>query len=192
MSNSHLAITSNDGFAVQEKTSASAIVGRLIKFDGSNFIVDKSEILPSGTRLVANAVVTAWVHWDDKKPVEHLITYAGQHHPEREELSDLDESQWPIGLNGEPNDPWKDTRYVHLIDQKSGADYTFITDSIGGRRGVADLKGQVANVRSAHPTAKPVVVLGPAPWKTRFGMKLRPNFAIVEWIGRDEPDECPF
>jgi hypothetical protein len=34
--------------------------------------------VPEGTKLVAVAVVTAWVHWVDGKPIEHRVTYAGQ------------------------------------------------------------------------------------------------------------------
>ena len=32
---------------------------------------------------------------------------------------------WSPGLNGEPADPWKDTRYLHLVNPRTGADLTF-------------------------------------------------------------------
>jgi hypothetical protein len=185
-------ITADDGFGVPEKASSSSIIGTMVKFTDGQFIEGKDKPLPIGTRLVAKATITAWVHWKDNKPVEHRITQTGQHHPDREELPDLDEAQWPPGLNGEPNDPWKDTRYLHLIDQQTGADYTFITDSIGGKRGVADLKNQIANVRSSHPGAVPVIALGSTPWKTKFGIRQRPQFHVVDWIGRDDHEDAPF
>jgi hypothetical protein len=185
MANNVISTVANDGFSVQEKASSSSIIGRLVKFVDGQFRTDKVEILPIGTRLVANAVVTAWMHWVDGKPVDHLVTQPGQLHPDREDMPELDPANWPPGLNSEPNDPWKDTRYLHLIDRQTGADYTFVTDSFGGRRAIAELKSQIANVRSAHPMAIPMVALGSVPWKTKFGTKLRPQFNVVEWIDRN-------
>src|SRR5258708_6260606 len=109
-------IQNNDGFSVPEKDGGSVIKGRMIKFNDGQYLIDKTESLPAETKLVAVAVITAWVHWADGKPAEHLVTHPGEMHPEREDLADLDQSKWPLGLNGEPNDPWKDTRYLHLID----------------------------------------------------------------------------
>jgi hypothetical protein len=178
----------DDGFAVQEKSGGTAIVGKLIKFttDGK-FVVDKTEALRAETALVAMGVVTCWTRWgeDGEKP-EHRITQPGQQHPDREELPDLDESKWPPGLNGEPSDPWRDTRYLHLIDPQTGTDYTFVTESYGGRRGIGDLKSQIANVRSAHPAAVPIVKPCSTPWKTKYGVKQRPEFKVVGWRGRQE------
>jgi hypothetical protein len=193
MTDRAIVVTPSDGFAVVEKhSSTTAIVGRILKFTDGQFIVDKTEKLPADTTLVAVGVVTAWVHWVDNKPVEHLVTQDGQYHPEREELADLDQDQWPFGLSGERADPWRDTRYLHLIDPQSGADYTFVTDSWGGRRAVGDLKSSIVNVRSAHPGAKPVILLESVPMKTRFGPRPRPSFKVVGWKGRaDILDEAP-
>ena len=90
---------------------------------------------------------------------------------------------WPPGLNDEPSDPWRDTRYLRLMDPKTGADYTFTTDSYGGRRAVGDLKSQIANVRSVHPVALPIVQLTSTMMPTKFGQKPRPDFKIVDWRG---------
>jgi hypothetical protein len=175
-----------DGFAVQERTtSASAIVGKMMKFIDGDFIIDKTETLPDDTRLVANAVVTAWVKWQDGRPVDHRVTPPGQMHPTREEFDDLDRSQWPLAF-GQPSDPWKDTRYLHLLDQRTGTDYTFVTDTNGGRKGIADLKGAIANVRYAHPVAMPIVIPESVDMKTQYGTKQRPQFRVVDWIGKQQ------
>jgi hypothetical protein len=184
---SEVTIVPNDGFAVPEKSGGSAIVGKLVKFsvDGK-FVVDKTEPMAADTTLVAMAVVTAWVCWKDGSPVEHRITQPGQYHPDREELGDLDEKTWEVGLNDKPSDPWRDTRYLHLIDPQTGADFTFVTDTFGGRRGIGDLKSQIANVRSVHPAAVPIVKPCSVAWKTRYGIKQRPEFKVVGWRGRQE------
>jgi hypothetical protein len=181
-----LIVANADGFAVQENAGASMIVGKMVKFLDGRFVVDKTEPLPATTTLVAVNAVTAWVHWEDSRPVEHRITQPGQSHPYRTDLPDQDETKWPPGLNDEPSDPWRDTRYLHLIDPNTGADYTFVTDSFGGRRAVGDLKQQIANVRMAHPRAVPLVQLASTMMKTRFGQKARPDFKIVGWRGRKD------
>jgi hypothetical protein len=188
---SELIPMADDGFAVQEKTSGSAIIGKLMKFgiDG-RFTIDKTDVLAAEKTLVAIGVVTCWTHWDDGQPIEHRITAPGAVHPDRSGLPDLDESQWPSGLNDQPSDPWRDTRYLHLIDPLTGADYTFVTDTFGGRRGIGELKSQIANVRSVHPAAVPIVKPCSVDWKTRFGIKKRPEFKIVGWRGR-ETEERP-
>jgi hypothetical protein len=184
ISMSEIAIANTDGFAVQENTGTTMIIGKMMKFTDGRFIVDKTQTMPASTVLVAVSTVTAWVHWENNRPIEHRITRPGQSHPYRDDLPDQDEKQWPPGLKDEPSDPWKDTRYLRLIDPKTGADFTFVTDSYGGRRAVGDLKGQIANVRAAHPAAVPLVQLASTMMKTRFGQKPRPDFKIVDWRGR--------
>jgi hypothetical protein len=176
----------DDGFSVQENLSSSYIQGKMLKFIDGRFVVDKAEELPTDSTLVALNVITCWVHWENGKPIDHRVTQPGQQHPDRDELPDQDESLWPPGLNGEPEDVWKDTRYLHLIDPQTGADFTFVTDSYGGRRGVGNLKSQIYYVRMAHPAALPVVQLASAPMKTRFGLKKRPEFKVVGWRGRQQ------
>ena len=80
-----------------------------------------------------------------------------------------------------PSDPWRDTRYLRLIDPRTGQDYTFVTDTYGGRKAVGELKSQISNVRFAYPGAVPLVQLGSTMMKTSFGLKPRPEFKVVGW-----------
>ena len=171
-----------DGFSVAEKSGNNLIVGKMLKFtiDGK-YKADKADILPDNTTLVAIDVTTAWVKWEDCKPVEHRITQPGRVHPDRDDLPDQDKTTWEPGLNGEPSDPQRDTRYLRLIDPRTGQDYTFVTDTYGGRKAVGELKSQIGNVRFAYPGAVPLVQLGRAMMKTSFGLKPRPEFKVVGW-----------
>ena len=154
----------------------------MLKFtiDGK-YKVDKTDNLPDNTTLVAVDVNTGWVKWQDSKPIEHRITQPGHLHPDRDDLPDRDKTTWQPGLNGEPADPWRDTRYLRLIDPRTGQDYTFVSDTYGGRKAVGDLKSQIGNVRFAYPGAVPVVQLGSTKMKTSFGLKPRPEFKVVGW-----------
>jgi hypothetical protein len=171
-----------DGFSVAEKSGNNLIVGKMLKFTiDSKYKIDKADILPDNTTLVAVDVTTAWVKWQNDKPTEHRITQPGQVHPDRDDLPDQDKATWEPGLNGEPAFPWRDTRYLRLIDPHTGQDYTFVTDTVGGRKAVGELKSQIGNVRFAYPVAVPLVQLGSAMMKTSFGLKPRPEFKVVGW-----------
>jgi hypothetical protein len=134
--------------------------GRTIKFrDGAYFINRNEPILADELKLVVIGVTVAWVRWEDGRPVEHRVTRPHQRHPERGELNHFDESQWPSGYDDKPADPWHDSRYLYLLDPKTAEDYTFVTDTVGGRRAVGDLANEIAKVRCAHPGAIPLVSL---------------------------------
>jgi hypothetical protein len=183
--------TDGDGFDVPEPRTG-FITGSLLKFIERDFVADKTEHMPEGATLVVTGVVTAWVKWEDGKP-EHRVTRAGQAHPQRDDLPDQDESLWEIDekFTGEPRDPWRDARYVYLIDPRSGRSLTFTTDTYGGRAAVGDLKSAIANVRRAHPGVVPLVKLGWKMMPTRRGPRPRPVFEVLEWRGGGSNDEAP-
>jgi hypothetical protein len=176
-----------DGFSVAEKAGSNLIFGKMVKFtvDGK-FKIDKADTLPDYTHLVATDVTAAWVNWRGGKPLEHRITYPGQLHPDREDLPDQDKASWERGLNGEPADPWRDTRYLRLIDPRTGQDYTFVTDTYGGRKALGDLKSQIGNVRFAYPGAVPLIQLCSTMMKTAFGLKPRPEFKVIDWRNKND------
>ena len=72
------------------------IAGKMIKFVDGRYVVDKTEMLPANTTLVAVNVITAWVRWGDGNLPENRVTQVGQSHPLRDELPDQDETEWPL------------------------------------------------------------------------------------------------
>jgi hypothetical protein len=183
--------TDGDGFDVAEPRTG-FITGSLLKFIDRDYFANKVEKLPEGTTLVATGTVTAWVKWQDGNP-EHRITHAGQAHPQRDDLPDQDESLWEIDekFTGKPRDPWRDARYVYLIDPRTGRDFTFVCDTKGGRAAVGDLKNAIANVRRARAGVVPLVKLAWKMMSTQFGPRPRPVFEVVEWRGGGSNDEPP-
>jgi hypothetical protein len=196
----NLIVNDDDGFDVPENNSGGFIKGGILKFNNNVYTADKSEVLPIGTELVVIGVKTVWVKWGPEKPLDHRETLKGMSHPMRDELPDQDEGLWPPGLDDKPADPWRDTRYLYQIDPKTGANYTFITDTKGGHIAVGELKQQISTVRKAHPGAMPVVKLALGTMKTKkYGNKPRPKFEIIGWKGNgaarpsgDMDDAIPF
>ena len=177
-----LTIQGEDGFDVQER-SGSFIIGGMIKYHDHVYTLNKAEpVLPDTTLLVIR-IITCWVRWWDQAPTEHRVTRSGQLHPQRDDLPDKDKALWQLGLDGKNGaDPWKDSRYLHLINLQTGQDYTFVTDTYGGRMAVGELNSSIRNVRVAHPSAMPIIKFGDGTFKSRqFGLVPRPAFVIVEW-----------
>jgi hypothetical protein len=72
------------------------------------------------------------------------------------------------------------------MDPRTGQDYTFVTDTYGGRKAVGDLKSQITNVRFAYPGAVPIVQLGSTMMPTSYGLKPRPEFKVVGWRNKQD------
>jgi hypothetical protein len=115
----NLPVVSNDGWeTVPAKSSDNIIKGKRVKFSADgHYIANKTEGIDDKT-LVVIGVVTAWTTWGDDGKAQHRITHPGENHPFRDELPDRDPSLWKVSFD-KPADPWKDTRYVYLIDPRS-------------------------------------------------------------------------
>jgi hypothetical protein len=56
----------------------------------------------------------------------------GFHPPERDELGDMDETDWGLDDEGDPKDPWVFQHQLPIENVESGERYLFITSSVGG------------------------------------------------------------
>jgi hypothetical protein len=172
--------SANDGWDAVPASDGGMIRGALVKFADGHFFIDKSTEAADDREMAVVGVVTLWIKWVGNKP-DPRVTQPGQRHPDRDEWGDLDPEAWEAGLDGKPKDPWQDTRYLYLVDPRTGEELTLTTASAGGRKAIADLKNQIANVRQAHPAAIPIVRLECGTWKTRFGPKPKPLFRVIGW-----------
>ena len=193
-----LPATSSDGWDEVPETGGSLIVGFKVKFDFNNITweIDGTKITPDVEEdtYAVLGVKSVWTKWGEDRKPEHRVTQPGQRHPLKDEMPDRDEDEWPLGLDGKTQeDPWKDNRYVYMINTQTAAEFTFVTDTYGGRRAVSDLKQQIAYARRVHPGAVPIVKLSVGTMPTKFGPKPRPMLKVVDWRGGPElvPAEQP-
>ena len=177
----------DDGWAEAAAEAAERMVrGSLLKFADRAFTSGtEGAAVELGTELVAIATSAAWVKWQAGKPVETRVRQPGTRMSEREELGDQDEKTWEAGPDGRPKDPWANTRFLYLLNPTTAEAFTFSTSSWGGRGAVIDLSDTIARMRTVYPDAVPIVALGTAPMKTKFGLKSRPVFKIVSWRSTD-------
>lgn len=176
-------LPANDGWGdAANEAAEQTIRGTLLKFADWRWTAGKEATpIPDGTKLVALATAAGWVRWQDAKPVEYRMREPGRRLPEREELGYDDQGDWEAGPDGEPKDPWANTRWVYLVDPQTAEAFTFTTSSWGGRNAVATLGDQIARMRSVHADAVPIVELRAAEMPTKFGRKSKPIFKIVGW-----------
>jgi hypothetical protein len=175
------------------EASERTIRGTLLKFADWRWTAGKEATpVADGTKLVALATVAMWVRWENGKPSgEYRMREPGRRLADREELGHLDESLWSRDPNGEPQDPWQNTRYVYLVDPSTAAAFTFSTSSWGGRGAVSDLGDQISRMRTVHADAVPIVELRAAEMPTKYGRKSKPVFKIVGWKTADAEKAAP-
>jgi hypothetical protein len=178
-------VQTDDGWADAAAENAERVIkGMLLKFNEWHYTKGKEGIeVEEGTTLVALGTAAAWVKWSGGKPVEYIMRQPGKKLLERDELGSLEQTGWEFGPDGQPKDPWQNTRFVYLVDPVSAEAYTFVTASWGGRQAVNDLAEQIQRVRYAKPGASPIVELRAEPWMTKFGRKSKPFFKVIDWRG---------
>jgi hypothetical protein len=178
-------VQSDDGWADAAAENAERVIkGTLLKYSDWKWTKGKESIeVEKGITLVALGTTAAWVKWSGGKPVEYIMRQPGKKLPERDELGDLDKTKWELGPDGQPKDPWQNTRFVYFVDPVSAEAYTFVTASWGGRQAVNDLADQIQRVRYGNPGGSPLVELHAEPWGTKYGRKSKPFFKVIDWLG---------
>src|SRR5262245_20222451 len=143
------------------------------------------ESVALGRRLIARSTLHYWRRWEGGKIVQHILRQPGKKLPERDALGYNDRNEWDIGLDGEPQDPWQETRSILFEDPSTAELNTFVTTSGGGRSAVVTLGDQIWRVRAVHADAVPLVELQAAEMKTQHGPKSKPVFRVVQWLTTD-------
>jgi hypothetical protein len=177
--------------------SGGDLYGDLLKFSGKTgtWTAGAQGVeIPLGTQLVAIVpeMLAGYVKWSEGELVEQaLVPVTDSYDPKalRLSLGDTDESRWPRGDDGEPEDPWKEAAYLPLKNLKTGAEYTYSTSSLGGCRAVKKLVATYAwQIRAAPETTAnhlPVVELGARSYKhadRKRGTIFNPILTGIDWV----------
>jgi hypothetical protein len=163
--------------------------GTVLRFDKDGKFIQPTNgdaVLPEGTELV--------VHWDQarmgyrrfngegERPEAKLgLVFSGEPPPQRRDLGDMDETQWPISkMSGRPEDPWQEVQMVPLESVETGEIFIFQTSSITGLRAVSNLLRQASRLASKDPDKLPVIKLRAGGFDHRkYGWVKVPAFEFV-------------
>jgi hypothetical protein len=101
--------------------------GTFFKFakDGRFRKTSDDEEIPEGKELVViyDQIMGGWIRFCGKgNPPDRRMgpIFGGFMPPKREELGDTDDSQWEIGLDGKPADPWQHQLLLPLQNPETG------------------------------------------------------------------------
>lgn len=109
--------------------------------------------------------------------------------PSRDDLGELDKTEWPPGLDGQPRDPWILQVLFPLQNTETLETYTFLTGSKTGRTAVGALLKAYKRRRKTSPTEIPVILLKPSSYQSKDRGKVAiPAFTIV---GRAPSEDDP-
>jgi hypothetical protein len=174
-----------------DEVAPTAIVGRLIKFskDGIFVTSDDEQPVDGDTDFYAlcDEVQIGWIKYgreegDETQRVAGLF-YDGFQLPARASLGDLDETEWPLGLDGTtPEDPWKHFQNLVLERTDTRELFTFSTASKTGRRAVGNLLKHFDRLQRTHPGDVPIVRLRPGGFQhsdSRIGWVPVPVFCVA-------------
>lgn len=172
----------------------SPVKGPRIWFDTNIFYVgEKTKQAAKDAQYFVTGLAEGWQKLEAGQPATYIMRTPGKASPAK---PDVPESEWPNDLSGKPTHPFRWTRYLFLLSVASGVTSTFTTNTVGGRIAIDELLSQVQAMRAMKPGALPIVTLESQLFKTQFGMKPRPHFAIQGWrgsgaeaIGRDDPEQ---
>jgi hypothetical protein len=184
------AVLGNRSVAEQyvDEYAPSSIAGQLVKFskEGKFIIAETDEEIDPNEDFIAlvDETLVGWIKFNGEgaPPERHQgLLYQGFVMPKRESLGDTDESQWPEGLSGKPNDPWQHQVCLVLQSVTTQALYTFTTSSQTGRRAVTSLMSHYNRMQHRDPDAYPVVKLKPSGFEhkdSRVGWVHTPMFVV--------------
>jgi hypothetical protein len=187
-----------------DEIAPSTIAGRLIKFskEGKFIITETGDELNPDEDFVAlcDETLIGWIKFgaDGEPPERHQgLLYGGFVMPSRESLGDNDQGQWPVGLSGQPTDPWQHQICLVLQSPATQELFTFSTTSQTGRRAIGNLLRHYDRMRRNDPNSYPVIRLKPSGFEhrdERVGWVHVPAFAVVGRTPKNSaaiPDTSP-
>jgi hypothetical protein len=118
--------------------------------------------------------------WKDHEIIDEIVDPPL---PDCDELNAaIPESEWEMGPDGNPQRPYSVWHAVYLLNPLKATLYSYLNNTVGASIAVGRLESSLTWMRAMRGNnIFPVIQLADAPMKTRFGMKRRPHFEIVEW-----------
>jgi hypothetical protein len=187
-----------------EYRSDDPVRGKAIRFVTDRYIWGREKsALPPDHQYIVIELREGWRRLEAGSKPEWLMRQPGEPKPEQPHVP---ESEYVTDLSGQRVSPWRYLKWLYLVDAATGVISTLEVGSVGGLMSVAELGQQIAGMRQLKGAeALPVIELDVQAFKTKFGLKKRPEFRVVGWKAAnnesvpalanlsDEPDDAtPF
>ena len=165
---------------------------RLLKFVDGRFVTREGEEISAENELLALGLKKVIQKFVGRKLVETTVIPDGEKVPDLKAMNDAaPREEWGTDLNGDPAGPHVLVLVLKLINTATLDRYAFITNRVGGQIAIGDLSDKTKIMRKLRgPNVSPVVSLGVTTFKTKVGLKKRPDFRVVRWLALS-PDVLP-
>jgi hypothetical protein len=171
------------GFPDTDDAGDRLIRGVIMKCVDGDWSDREGTLYPIGTEMIVFGIGEALQCWQGQTVTETIVKIPGQQLPNLDDLNgSIPESEWEIGLNGEPRPPWQHAYLIYLLNPKDGSIFTLINSTIGMRICFDRIKDRVRYMRALRgDRVCPLVKLDAKAMKTAYGVKKRPELTIIEW-----------
>ena len=192
-SNSNTALATVDSLDAGAE-AISPVRGPRVWFDASTYYIgEKSKPAPKDAQYFVTGLSEGWQKLEAGQQPSYVMKTPGKASPPK---PDVPESEWVKDLSGNKVHPYRWTKYLYLLSVDTGVTSTFSSSTVGARIGIEELLSQIQAMRTMKPGAIPIVTLESQLFKTAYGNKPRPHFAIQGWrsaggdaIGHDDEPE---
>jgi len=141
-----------------------------------------------GITLPEKLLVTGFTRglqcWKDGELLDELDERDGELPSVTELNQQIPEQEWETGLDGKPRPPWSIVYVIHLLSMEEDLEsFTFINSTWGAQIAYEKLTKKLKMMTRLRGTGVTAIVkldCRPMPTK-KAGIKLRPEFTILEW-----------
>ena len=167
--------------------------GKLLKFNKGEWEISEDKV-SEGREYIAyiDEVARGWVKFEDGTVTDRqIIKVRDGKPPPRETLGDNDPSQWEVGDDGKPRDPYVFQWLLPMSPVEAEGDLTVYATASKGGIGAIGLLCKVYG-RSQRNGLLPIVALKTASYKHPvYGKVLKPDLPIVGWHGTPSAPQAP-
>ena len=159
------------------------IKGSIVKLDGAYHWVADNNPIPADAQFIVTGMKQAAQHWKDQTPIETIVLGPDRPFVDIDALNDaIPQKEWDDGLDGNPRPPWQMNYVVNLLNPADASMLTVINSTTGMRIALERLGEKITYMRAlSGENVVPVIKLTTAAMKTKFGLKQRPEFQVIEW-----------
>lgn len=161
-----------------------------LSFDHGHFYLGQDKVeVPIGTKFIADMdnYETGLKRWWGGSVTDRHMGRVLEHYqpPSGVTLRDQDESKWERDQNGNPRNPWQESRELPLYGE-DGKMCMFASSSSGGRRRLGELSTNYGKAPEMQAGMLPIVELGSAQktYSNPRRVVQEPVFSIVGWAPR--------
>jgi hypothetical protein len=158
--------------------------GTLLKWDEKAGYHDRDGVKPALGPYYVVDLARGYQHWKNQTLIDEIVEQPDNPLPDLNELNAaIPRSEWELGLNGQPREPWQLAYAIVLFSPDRGEFFTLLNSTVGMKilwENFQERWEVMKALRGIDVLA--LVELSTRPFKTsQWGFKPRPNLNVLGW-----------